>query len=151
MEVRKIYGSEPIKLDHASNYSIIQGYSIPEKYQKKNILKETILNENLLKKELDFIIKKTPIIVIPFGWQIENFGILKAEVEQFGGHEDKAVPIIVSLQCNRSLECIEPDLTYEGKIDFFRALPGHTLIDFKINGEKYGISGVCVKIHRYFC
>lgn len=139
MKLLKSYGDDnPIEIGKSLHYSIAHGYTVPPKYLKKNIVEEDVLNMDLLKKELDLIIRKAPIKILPFGWpEIENFATKKAEVDQFVGEGSKTIPRSVLLYVNHSLEMIEPDLEYEGKILFFRALSDNVVTAFEF-GEKDG-------------
>lgn len=135
MKVLDSYGdNHPEQINSSTNYSVRSGLTIPEKYLRKNILKEKILDEALLKSDLDIIIQKTPIQILPFDWgaQRHNVAIIEAEVSQFVRTDtSEAIPRDILLKINKSLEMIEPDLTYHG-IAFFRAFSDRAVIGFEL-------------------
>lgn len=153
MRISDSYGDRnPKELVAAFRYSISHGYNTPQKYVKKNLVQEDVLNTELLKSELDFIIKKTPVNLLAFGREKKNFKILEAEVENFVGIEGKEIPRDIYLHLNYFVEMMEPDLGRREIIDFFKALPDMSVVCFRI-GEKNGYFGerdfVNVSINRY--
>lgn len=153
MRISDSYGDRnPKELVAAFRYSISHDYHIPQKYVKKNIVQEDVLNTELLKSELDFIIKKTPVNLLAFGREKKEFSILEAEVENFVGTGGKEIPRDVYLHVNYPVEMMEPDLESIKIIDFFRALPDMSVVCFRM-GEKKGDFGerdfVNVRINRY--
>ena len=149
MEVQHIYGdSNSIHLDSAIKYSVIQGYTLPEKYRKKVPMGGYTLDDKLLKEDIDKIIKELPVAVLPFNYsEAEKVVLVKAEVTQFAGRANEAKPVDITLYFNSSFEMIEPLLDSGKKIHFFRALPTKALISCIINENGDSVNAT---INRYY-
>jgi len=153
MKSLNYYGSKETELVESARYEIRHGLTIPEKYLRLNIVNEKGLNEDLLKRDLDFIISKAPVKVLPFHRDINGLkvSVVRAEVDQFARKDDVAIPRTVDLHTNYSLEMIEPDLSYEGLV-MVRALSTYVIVSFEIREDKFGFTPkdfVGVRIHRY--
>ena len=138
--LRSYSDDKPIILDRALRYTVAQSYTVPEKYLRQNAIKEKVPNEDLLKKDLDFIIEKTPLKILPFNWPNEKLCVTDAQVTDFVRPVSGVIPRGIELKVNGSLEMIEPDLRYNGSILCFRALPHKVLITFEIGEDKQGFT-----------
>lgn len=131
----------PRQLTSALNYSISSGLKpefIPEKYKTQK-------GFNALKADLNIIISRTPVNILPEGRKVDDFGISKAEAEQFLYFKGRSNIKVASLYFTHPIEMIEPDLSI---IRSYQTRKQKSYLSFKIDENKFDIDNIAeVWIH----